>query len=406
MKRWVVSIIVGGMLLSLCGCAEQRVETIDITSEIPKESAMDNVQEQSVADSESSIDSVQSRSIISEIWDSGVVVDADVVTINEDLLSTYTSKLRVFTVDELTKTLGLSVESAVSSITDVSAEGYVPGTYTYLEFEDKQFLLCNMARFAYQNETFSKVKDLLILDGSEKNTALFLSEKDLSFATREQVKSEVQKVIDTLKIPVVDDPLCLTLDYETLVAENERQYAIALELAEGFGQSFLPEKMKISEDDACYMFYYPIAVDGMPVSPYLNGVYGDGSLFGGTQLIACYDKDGLAGLSLDYQPIIQEKREAKPAVSFEDILEKERMKYGSLILDGTYRIYDIRLEYIVQPVSSEMNTYNIVPVWRFSVEHRYEQSSKFGGEDPFEVVENTYDLFHAITGEELPFSMG
>lgn len=405
MKRWIVLVLASLILLSLCSCAETAEESsVDVSSATQDESTPENEPaQQSSADSETG---VLSHSTISETWDSGVVVDADVTAIKEETLSTYTGELRVFTVDELAEAFGLSVDSATSSITDDSLEGYVPGTYTYLEFEDNRILISNMAQFSYESEPFIKTRDLLSVHGNEANADAFLTGNDLDFATIEQAQAEIQAVLDKLEIPVIQEPRCYTLDYESLYAENERQYEIVRKAAEGFDQTFVPEKLEILEEDACYMFYYPVAIDGMPISPFLNGVYGDGSLMTGTELIACYNKDGLAGLALEYQPLMQEKSEAQPVIPLEEILEKEKAKYDSIILEGEYTIYDIRLEYIAQPVTSEENTYNLIPVWRFSIEHRYEQAAKTEGGESFEVIQNTYDLYDALTGEEIPYNAG
>lgn len=405
MKRWIVLVLASLMLLSLCSCAEPAEESnAGVSSATQDESTPENEPaQQSSADSETG---VLSHSTISETWDSGVVVDADVTAIKEETLSTYTGELRVFTVDELAEAFGLSVDSATSSITDDSLEGYVPGTYTYLEFEDNRILISNMAHFSYESESFIKTRDLLSVHGNEANADAFLTGNDLDFATIEQAQTEIQAVLDKLEIPVVREPRCYTLDYDSLSAENERQYAITMEAAEGMDQALVPEKLEIREEDACYMFYYPVAIDGMPVSPYANGVYGDGSLTAGTELIACYNKDGIAGLYLQYQPLMQEKSEAQPVIPLEEILEKEKAKYDSIILEGEYTIYDIRLEYIAQPVTSKENTYNLIPVWRFSVEHERELNKGDGQSGSTVITRVTYDLYDALTGEEIPYSAG
>lgn len=405
MKR-LFAVLIFCALLFLCGCAETAQsmagENTSASSGVREESTPENEPGQSSADSEQG---VLFYSEISETWDSGVVVDADVTAIKEEMLSTYTAKLRVFTVDELAEAFGLSVDSATFSITEDSLEGYVPGTHTYLEFEDNRTLISNMARFWYENETFVKTRDLLTVHGSEANAEAFRTGEDLDFATIEQAQAEIQAVLDKLEIPVVREPRCYTLDYESLSAENERQYAITMGIAEEM-EAFTPEKLEIREEDACYLFYYPVAIDGMPVSPYSSGVYGDGSLMAGTELIACYNKDGLAGLALEYQPLMQEKSEAQPVISLEEIVEKEKAKYNSVILEGEYTVHDIRLEYIAQPVSAEENSYNLIPVWRFSVEHEYELDKGDGQSGSMVMTRVTYDLYDAFTGEEIPYNAG
>ncbi|MEG1427582.1 MAG: hypothetical protein RSC76_07835 [Oscillospiraceae bacterium] len=322
MKRIFASIMSFCVLLSLCSCTEPSKQ-----GEISSESTASEKQETTHSESEQlppvSEESILSRSKISKTLDSGVVIDADVTTINRESLAKYTGALRVFSVDEVAETLGLSPEAAVSSQTSYSLEGYIPGDSVYLKFEDNSELVHNMARFYYASDTFLTVRDLLVTDGSENNADLFLTGENLNFATIEQAEVEIQKILNKLGIPVVNDPLRYSLDFENLSDENERQYALAVEEAKGFNQQmFSPKKFTITEDDACYMFYYPIAVDGMPVSNRMNGVYGDGSLMSGTELVVCYSKDGIAGLSLNYQPKVLEKGETKPVLSLEEILRK------------------------------------------------------------------------------------
>lgn len=408
MKRWIVLVLASLILLSLCSCAETAEESnAGVSSATQDESTPENEPaQQSSADSETG---VLSHSTISETWDSGVVVDADVTTINRNALSTYTGSLRQFNIDELAEALGLSPEEAVSTYTEPIEQAvgtYLPGDYVYLQFEDNLGLICSVTWFSYESDTFLTVQDLLSVHGNEANAEPFQTGKNLDFATIEQAQTEIQAVLDKLEIPVVREPRCYTLDYDSLSAENERQYAITMEAAEGMDQALVPEKLEIREEDACYMFYYPVAIDGMPVSPYANGVYGDGSLTAGTELIACYNKDGIAGLYLLYQPLMQEKSEAQPVIPLEEILEKEKAKYDSIILEGKYTIYDIRLEYIAQPVTSEENTYNLIPVWRFSVEHEHELNKGDGQSGSTVITRVTYDLYDALTGEEIPYSAG
>ena len=92
MKRWIVLVLASLILLSLCSCAEPAEESnAGVSSATQDESTPENEPaQQSSADSETG---VLSHSTISETWDSGVVVDADVTAIKEETLSTYTGEL-------------------------------------------------------------------------------------------------------------------------------------------------------------------------------------------------------------------------------------------------------------------------------------------------------------------------
>ncbi len=179
------------------------------------------------------------------------------------------------------------------------------------------------------------------------------------------------------------------------------------ESGEQFSHAFIPDQKDITEDDSCYMFYYTIAANGMPVSRSSNGVYGDGSLISGTELVACYSRDGLVGLFLEYQPLVQTQSEVQAVIPLQEILKKERAKYDAIITQGDYLIHEICLEYIVQPVSSKDNAINLIPVCRFYIEHSFVQQGAKGGDnkgEDFLVKESTWDIFNAVTGEMLPFS--
>ncbi|MEG1427583.1 MAG: hypothetical protein RSC76_07840 [Oscillospiraceae bacterium] len=77
-----------------------------------------------------------------------------------------------------------------------------------------------------------------------------------------------------------------------------------------------------------------------------------------------------------------------------------------MILEGEYLIYDIRLEYIAKPIFEKENTYNLIPVWRFSTEHSFDLNKGDGTASSEYVTDIEYNLFDAITGEELPIDLG
>ena len=148
-------------------------------------------------------------------------------------------------------------------------------------------------------------------EGTNKNSQLFQTGNDLEFASIDEAEEAVSAFIDSLNLSVIKEPTCYTLDYNTLSAENERQYEVTKELAAGLDQEvFSPPKLDITESDACYLLSYPVAIDDLPLSPYPNGVYGDGSLLPGTELTVCYGNKGISGVSLEYLPEIEEKSEA------------------------------------------------------------------------------------------------
>lgn len=411
MRKFEKAMSVVLLLLILCGCStgEQDIGSSSLTAVVSGTESSSQGESDSAEEGEEALSSGQilSSTHMQESWESGVEVDAEVNYIEQPKLKTYTGSLRVFTASEVADALGISLGEAVESqIIPSSPEGLVEGEYAYYKFEDESYLVCNTARVDYASETAAKVQDLLVLEGSETNGQLFLTGEDLPFATIQQAEEAAQSLIDTLAIPVIEDPVIYSLDYQSLNAENERQYQLATDLSSGLGTTFSPTKLEIAEDDACYVLVYTIALDGFPMSPDLNGVFGDGSLTPGTELAICYDEQGIAGVSFEYIPLVDTATDPEDSLSLEEILEREKEKYNSLILEGSYLIYAIRQEYIAQPVSSEENFYRFLPVWRFSVEHTYEIDKGDGSGSTFQVVERTFDIYHALTGEQLPYDIG
>ena len=410
MKRILTGLAACCLLCAFCSCgAKDKAEETILSSGAVSEVSLPGTMVSPGPGSEkfgSGEEKVISQISLAETWDSGVTVDAEVSLINQEKLATYTGNLRIFTAEEAASALGLSLEDAVDSqINPSSPEGLVEGEHAYYQFEDGSSFVCNTTRVFYYTETYLKIHDLLVLHGKDANNKIFLTGEALPFATIEEAQGEIQGVIEQLDLPVIDEPACYTLNYEDLYEENERQYEASEELVSGLEME-PPAKLEITEDDACYVFVYPVAVDGLPLSPYLNGVYGDGSLTSGTELVVCYDKNGIAGFDFTFVPDDITASNGETALSLEEILAREEEKYNSLILEGEYFIYEIRQEYIAQPISSQKNRFTFLPVWRFSVAHTYEVDKGDGTGSALQVEEISFDIYDAITGEEIPYDIG
>lgn len=58
------------------------------------------------------------------------------------------------------------------------------------------------------------------------------------------------------------------------------------------------------------------------------------------------------------------------------------------------------------PISSQENRFIFLPVWRFSVAHMYEVDKGDGTGSALQVEETSFDIYDAITGEEIPYDIG
>jgi predicted metal-binding protein len=388
MKKIITSFLAVLLIASFCGCSTENSNNMSALSNLSSEIQGEENQK---TDSK---ETVLLHSKVSETWDSGVVVNANLTSIDSEALPTYSGVMQTFKTDDLLGPLGISTDNAIASGKG-QATYLVTGETEYFEFTDERYFSNNLSNFGYHTKLLDKVNNILIFDGSKTNTETFSTGKNLDFETLDKVKSKIQEILHELNITVINEPVCCTMDYETMSAESERQYEAAVE------DGSLYQKQNISKDDECYVFYYLFSLEGMPVSPFYSGVYGKSPMTG-TSLKICYDKNGIEGVEFAYCPIANKISEAKPVISADDIIQKEKEKYDTIILDGSYTIYDIRLEYIPQLVVSPFeNSYNFIPVWRFSVEHSYILGKEGGTKKPFQVSETVYDVYDALTGEQI-----
>lgn len=415
MKKFISMILIALMLMTFCSCSNSDNE-ISGTSAAGEQSENENSKEQSgitddvnktpVSDPKDTGtgNSILKHSHVNETWDSGVVVDADVTEINRDKLPRYTGSLELFSYDKLVKDFGLNPEDAIENIKG-ETKLPIPGEHVYLNFGENK-LIYNPSSFVYSGRLEEIGIEVLFRDGSLKNSDLFLTGKDLDFATIDEADKEIQKLLDKLGLEYVNDPVCYTMDVDTMSSEIDRIYEMNYgNIEDTDDEFFIEEKRIVTKEDEFYIFYYPVAVDGMPVSNQANGVDGDGSLVGGTEIKVCYGRKGIDTVDIYYQTDTTEKSEPEQIIPLEEIMKSVEEKYDSLILEGDYLINDIKLEYILQPINNKENMYNIVPVWRFMIEHEFDLS-KGDGSDTVEHFKDSYSIiFDAITGEELPISI-
>jgi len=167
------------------------------------------------------------------------------------------------------------------------------------------------------------------------------------------------------------------------------------------------ESIYVDKEDECYIFIYQILDEGMPISIYSNGVFGDGSFTSGTDVRVIYSAEGIVSFRMNYQfentEIISQNQKGITADQALDLLDK---KYNTIILEGEYLVNDIVFEYVPMPDDGSSSNYILVPAWRFLVIHTTEQMGKENAAETVLTEMRNYVVFNAITGEEIIIDYG
>ena len=264
----------------------------------------------------------------------------------------------------------------------------------FCETNDGCILMSQGEGIFYWDESFGRISRVFNL-GNGGNSAKFLTGNDLEFKSLKDAKIDVEKILQCLQISYINEPTCYTLNYNSLLEEAEKVNSFP---DEGFNS----EPVSIQKTDECYCFIYQTAIEGMPVSVYQNGVFGDGSWTPGTAVQCFYSEKGVISFRIEYQLKSDGCLSRSNSLTVEDAIALLDKKYNSMILEGKYVVDHIEFEYIPLPKNGALNEYTVVPAWRFSVLHTYEEQDKESREGKVTANRRSDVVFHAITGEELP----
>jgi len=344
----------------------------------------------------------------------GVEVDADInilPSIDLENLSTFKAGIVVQDYEKIKNIFLMDKEIIDEQTYENSPESLTNSTYKCYRTRDDFSLSLGGADIYFGGELEGKINYVFSDTGDDKNSHKFLTGKDLEFKSIKDSQLQIEKVINELGIDVIQDPLCYSIDYETLVSECEIANAAMNEIRdsireespeESFDREGLFEFINVDKKDECYIFIYQILDDGIPLSIYSNGVFGDGSFTSGTSIRVVYSAEGIVSFQMNYQfentEIISQNQKGITAEQALELLDK---KYNTIILEGEYLVNDIVFEYIPMPDQGSNSSYTLVPAWRFSVIHTTEQIGKEDAAETILTEVSSYVVFNAITGEEI-----
>ena len=399
--KYIIMLIFITSLLASCK-GENKINNPDESS-VSQEDQSDNLQHKSS----------NNNNHINKKLTAGVEVDADVnilSSVDLENLSIFKAKLIIQDYEKIKNMFLMDKEIIEEQTDENSLESLTNSIYKYYKTRDDFTLSLHGADIHFGGELGGKISNLSYYMGENKLTG-----QDLGFKNIKESQIEIEEIINELGIDVIQDPLCYSIDYATLASGCESFNATMNEIRDSIReekpeQSFNIEGLEsiyVDKEDECYIFIYQILNEGMPISIYSNGVFGDGSFTPGTDVRVIYSAEGIVSFQMNYQfentEIISQNQKGITADQALDLLDK---KYNTIILEGEYLVNDIVFEYVPMPDDGSSSNYILVPAWRFLVIHTTEQMGKENAAETVLTEMSNYVVFNAITGEEIIIDYG
>ena len=399
MKKLILMTLVLCMALSACTKAEVgKAPTAESTVETSAESAVRG--EENTASTDSTPKKTETAAHVTQTLSSGVMIDADVY-VPESMQKTELPEMRGTGHEVAHEGLsevffgGAEVESTVTEIAD---NGYFSSDTMHELWKVGDTVLSAVGTtVAYSNGRevtamylFSEYASALPFGD---NRAVYLTGKNLDFATIDEVKEKMRAYIDALGVSVLE-PTCYTMDYDTMRDMYGGRTALETYDADF---DFVIEPTK---EDEQYVLEYPIAVNGMPLAVFDGGSYSGDVWVTGTSVKVFYGVEGLNMLAMPYALDVTDAGTPQPVLTLDEAIQKLEEKFDSMIVEGEWRVDEIEMAYIAVPIEGT-NDARLLPVWRFQTEHTMEYAGKDDPSQTTTLTDRGDILFNALDGTEL-----
>lgn len=236
----------------------------------------------------------------------------------------------------------------------------------------------------------------------------YLQDTDFPFATRQQAFEEIRKTLQPAGSEIADEYQCYTVPH-TLLAEEEKEILENEDLIkppEPFGEW--------TEEQDCYYFELAASVDGYPVTRYDHGKSDNGSAMEGEYVPGfysrvIYSKDGMIHSAISTLSQEEPSQSGLPLITAEQALETVKKYYedmgSSISAYGKDEIRGVYLEMLPLRQDGKLDSYKLVPAWRFDVWGVNPVAAETYGTDTGEHVppqQQESPLFvNALTGERI-----
>lgn len=399
MKKLIFVVL--ALCVALSACTKAEVGKAPAAESAAVSSAESTASDGKNAASEASVpEKTETAAHVTQTLSSGVVVDADVY-VPESMQKTELPEMRgtghEVAHEGLSKTFFGGAE-AESTVTEIADSGFFSnaGTQELWQVGDAMLSAAGTA-VAYSNGwsvtamyLFSEYASSLPFGD---NRGVYLTGKNLGFATIDEVKEKMRAYIDALGVSVLE-PTCYTMDYDTMRKVYDGRTALETYEADF---DFVIEPTK---EDEQYVLEYPIAVNGMPLAVFDGGSYSGDVWVTGTSVKVFYGVEGLNMLAMPYALDVTDAGTPQPVLTLDEAIQKLEEKFDSLIVEGEWRVDEIEMAYIAVPIEGT-NDAKLLPVWRFQTEHTMEYAGKDDPNETTTLTDRGDILFNALDGTEL-----
>lgn len=234
----------------------------------------------------------------------------------------------------------------------------------------------------------------------------YLQDTDFPFATRQQAFEEIRKTLRTAGSEIADEYQCYTVPH-TLSATKEK------ELQEDEETIKPPEPFgEWTEEQDCYYFELAASVDGYPVTRYdhgeSDGSATDGEFVSGFTNDVIYSKDGMIYAAIMALSQEEPSQSGLPLITAEQALETVKKYYeemgSSISAYGKEEIRGVYLEMLPLRQDGKLDSFQLVPAWRFDVWGVNPAAAETDGTDIWEQPPQQQErplFINALTGERI-----
>ena len=209
----------------------------------------------------------------------------------------------------------------------------------------------------------------------------YASDGALSFCDKESAIEDVESILKEMGISSVTcyESYALPLEYHKNVEEDAAEA--------GFANDTLSDA-EWNELGDCYELFFTSKIDDIDLEPE-GYVASDDSLCNGAKILVLYNANGIAYIDAANRYKTTDNGESVDVIDGETILSSLKDKMESQILTSEYRVMSEKLEYYPSVVNIKDNEFQLIPVWKITLESEDENDG---------TVEY---LFDAESGKEL-----
>ncbi|MCB8818089.1 hypothetical protein [Desulfosporosinus shakirovi] len=278
----------------------------------------------------------------------------------------------------------------------ISNSNITQNNHGFIQTVDGKELFNGTNNLNFHTKKFTYIKPVFCFLPNELyyNADKFKRNQDLSFMPYQKAVEEVKIALTSLGISLDDKVETYSLDYQTMQAQEKIKKANG-ELTDPRDGS-ITLKDRWSEEDNCYFMIFRSSLDYVPVYPKSHGHVENNTLVSSDYIYACYSKDGLEYLSINfpYQKTSIDQKDMK-IISVEEALAAVKRKYSNVILTDPTTITDIELYYVPTLISQSRDEFRMVPAWCFELGEGITY-----GDGTHQTVPNTV-IIDANTGGEI-----